>query len=74
MTKLEQDAKSIHPNFEYEIRPSVFPSDIDGITPWKDMFKPCSLQRLFLPVSSKLTYIYVYGNPELMYSVCPSLC
>ena len=34
---------------DFEIRPTQFPND--GID-WKSIFRPCSCQRLFLPVSS----------------------
>lgn len=51
-------------HFTFQILPTEFPSNTSE--DWRGMFRPCSTQRLFLPVSAlMLTIEEIMGEPEL---------
>lgn len=45
-------AQGFNANLKYVVLPTAFPPEMEGMSPWNKVFKPCSLQRLFLPVMS----------------------
>lgn len=50
--KLADWANSSNVPFRYDIKPILFPTDNEA--EWRNLFKPCASQRLFLPVSCRL--------------------
>lgn len=60
--KLTEWKQIVNRTFEFTVRPISFPIDKDA-KEWRMLFKPCAAQRLFLPVSFKIstfsaTYVY----------------
>lgn len=54
--KLEDWASITKNRFTFEVLPLIFPKENEA--EWRNLFKPCAAQRLFLPVSMQfLTFI-----------------
>lgn len=59
--KLEDWQGVARQKFTFEILPLTFPKQNER--EWKSLFKPCSAQRLFLPVNSnRIFYLVQYGQ------------
>lgn len=57
-TEKLQDWRLLRPGeFDFEMLPLQFPAQNENV--WRNLFKPCSAQRLFLPVSNQLSHLLV---------------
>lgn len=52
MLQLEDWVEVTKSMFTFEILPLTFP--VKNAAEWKNLFKPCAAQRLFLPVSCEM--------------------
>lgn len=63
--KLDDWQKLTKNRFTFEIFPLTFPAQ--NAKEWKQLFKPCAAQRLFLPVSSKVTRNISIDNIQCLF-------
>lgn len=55
--KLEDWSNIVKNKFTYEVLPLIFPKENEA--EWRNLFKPCAAQRLFLPV--RLNVVFTVG-------------